>query len=124
MSVKPAIVNDNFFAPLTAFAEGDSAAERDILQQVCASVAEYRKMIADASSADADVKSAATSISRAAHKAMPLLAMLKPGQCDWLKAITPEHIDTTPANQRTTLAHRLDKELEDIELRLKQRFLS
>ena len=46
-----------------------------------------------------------------------LLAMLKPGQCDWLKAITPEHIDTTPA-------HRLDKELEDIELRLKQRFLS
>jgi len=124
MSVKPAIANDNFFAPLTAFAEGDSAAERDILQQVCASVAEYRKMIADASSADADVKSAAISISRAAHKAMPLLAMLKPGQCDWLKAITPEHIDTTPADQRTTLAHRLDKELEDIELRLKQRFLS
>ena len=53
-----------------------------------------------------------------------LLAMLKPGQCDWLKAITPEHIDTTPADQRTTLAHRLDKELEDIELRLKQHFLS
>ena len=53
-----------------------------------------------------------------------LLAMLKPGQCDWLKAITPEHVDTTPAYQRTTLAHRLDKELEDIELRLKQRFLS
>lgn len=53
-----------------------------------------------------------------------LLAMLKPGQCDWLKAITPEHIDTNPADQRTTLAHRLDKELEDIELRLKQRFLS
>ena len=53
-----------------------------------------------------------------------LLAMLKPGQCDWLKAITPEHIDTTPADQRPTLAHRLDKELEDIELRLKQRFLS
>ena len=53
-----------------------------------------------------------------------LLAMLKPGQCDWLKAITPEHIDTTPADQRTTRAHRLDKELEDIELRLKQRFLS
>ena len=53
-----------------------------------------------------------------------LLAMLKPGQCDWLKAITPEHIDTTPPDQRTTLAHRLDKEVEDIELRLKQRFLS
>ena len=53
-----------------------------------------------------------------------LLAMLKPGQCDWLKAITPEHIDTTLPTERTTLAHRLDKELEDIELRLKQRFLS
>ena len=53
-----------------------------------------------------------------------LLAMLKPGQCDWLKAITPEHVDTTPAYPRTTLAHRMDKELEDIELRLKQRFLS
>ena len=28
-----------------------------------------------------------------------LLAMLKPGQCDWLKAITPEHVDTTPADR-------------------------
>ena len=28
-----------------------------------------------------------------------LLAMLKPGQCDWLKAITPKHVDTTlPTN--------------------------
>ena len=53
-----------------------------------------------------------------------LLAMLKPGQCDWLKAITPKHVDTTLPTERTTLAHRLDKELEDIELRLKQRFLS
>ena len=53
-----------------------------------------------------------------------LLAMLKPGQCDWLKAITPKHVDTTLPTERTTLTHRLDKELEDIELRLKQRFLS
>lgn len=28
-----------------------------------------------------------------------LLAMLKPGQCDWLKAITPEHVDTTPTDR-------------------------
>ena len=42
-----------------------------------------------------------------------LLAMLKPGQCDWLKAITPEHIDTTPADRthhpRTPFGQRVGR---------------
>ena len=51
-----------------------------------------------------------------------LLAMLKPGQCDWLKAITPKHVDTTLPTEHAALAHRLDKELEDSELRVKEGF--
>ena len=60
------------------------------------------------------------SISRAAHKAMPLLTMLKPGQCSWLQAITPEHIKDTPAEKITVLAMRLDKELEEVSTKLKE----
>ena len=51
------------------------------------------------------------SISRAAHKAIPLLSMLKPGQCGCLQAITPEHIKDTSAENSTALAMRLEKEL-------------
>ena len=60
------------------------------------------------------------SISRAAHKAMPLLSMLKPGQCGCLQAITPEHIKDTSAENSTALAMRLEKELEEISKKLRE----
>ena len=109
---------DTFFAPLTAFAEGDAEAEREILSQVAASVAEYRSVLAEGiKCADDDAKAIAL-VSRAAHKAMPLLAMLKPGQCGWLQKITPEHIKATPSADRNALARRLEKELEELARRL------
>lgn len=119
LSVKAAEQKASFFAPLTAFAEGDTEAEQEILTQVGESIKEYRQML-DKGLKGNDEEQQRDSISRAAHKAMPLLTMLKPGQCGWLQAITPEHIKDTPAEKITVLAMRLDKELEEVSTKLKE----
>lgn len=119
LSVKAAEQKASFFAPLTAFAEGDTEAEQEILTQVGESIKEYRQML-DKGLKSNDEEQQRDSISRAAHKAMPLLTMLKPGQCGWLQAITPEHIKDTSAEKITVLAMRLDKELEEVSTKLKE----
>lgn len=119
LSVKAAEQKASFFTPLTAFAEGDTEAEQEILTQVGESIKEYRQML-DQGLKSNDEELQRDSISRAAHKAMPLLTMLKPGQCGWLQAITPEHIKDTSAEKITVLAMRLDKELEEVSTKLKE----
>ena len=119
LSVKAAEQKASFFAPLTAFAEGDTEAEQEILTQVGESIKEYRQML-DQGLKSNDEEQQRDSISRAAHKAMPLLTMLKPGQCGWLQAITPEHIKDTSAEKITVLAMRLDKEMEEVSTKLKE----
>lgn len=119
LSVKAAEQKASFFAPLTAFAEGDTEAEHEILTQVGESIKEYRQMLEQGLKGN-DKEQQRDSISRAAHKAMPLLTMLKPGQCGWLQAITPEHIKDTSAEKITVLAMRLDKELEEVSTKLKE----
>lgn len=119
LSVKAAEQKASFFAPLTAFAEGDTEAEQEILTQVGESIKEYRQML-DQGLKGNDEEQQRDSMSRATHKAMPLLTMLKPGQCSWLQAITPEHIKDTPAEKITVLAMRLDKELEEVSTKLKE----
>lgn len=119
LSVKAAEQKASFFAPLTAFAEGDTEAEQEILTQVEESIKEYRQML-DQGLKGNDEEQQRDSISRAAHKAMPLLTMLKPGQCGWLQAITPEQIKDTPAEKITVLAMRLEKELEEVSTKLKE----
>lgn len=119
LSVKAAEQKASFFAPLTAFAEGDTEAEQEILTQVGESIKEYRQML-DQGLKGNDEEQQHDSISRAAHKAMPLLTMLKPGQCGWLQAITPEHIKDTSAENSTALAMRLEKELEEISKKLRE----
>lgn len=119
LSVKAAEQKASFFAPLTAFAEGDTEAEREILTQVGESIKEYRQMLEQGLKHN-DEELQRDSISRAAHKAMPLLTMLKPGQCGWLQAITPEHIKDSSAENSTALAMRLEKELEEISKKLRE----
>lgn len=119
LSVKAAEQKASFFAPLTAFAEGDTEAEREILTQVGESIKEYRQMLEQGLKSNGE-ELQRDSISRAAHKAMPLLSMLKPGQCGWLQAITPEHIKDTSAENSTALAMRLEKELEEISKKLRE----
>ena len=119
LSVKAAEQKASFFAPLTAFAEGDTEAEQEILTQVGESIKEYRQMLEQGLKRNGE-ELQRDSISRAAHKAMPLLSMLKPGQCGWLQAITPEHIKDTSAENSTALAMRLEKELEEISKKLRE----
>lgn len=119
LSVKTAEQKASFFAPLTAFAEGDTEAEQEILTQVGESIKEYRQMLEQGLKRNGE-ELQRDSISRAAHKAMPLLTMLKPGQCGWLQAITPEHIKDTSAEKSTALAMRLEKELEEISKKLRE----
>lgn len=119
LSVKAAEQKASFFAPLTAFAEGDTEAEREILTQVGESIKEYRQMLEQCLKSNGE-ELQRDSISRAAHKAMPLLTMLKPGQCGWLQAITPEHIKDSSAENSTALAMRLEKELEEISKKLRE----
>ena len=119
LSVKAAEQKASFFAPLTAFAEGDTEAEQEILTQVGESIKEYRQMLEQGLKHN-DEEQQRDSISRAAHKAMPLLSMLKPGQCGWLQAITPEHIKDSSAENSTALAMRLEKELEEISKKLRE----
>lgn len=119
LSIKAAEQKASFFAPLTAFAEGDTEAEQEILTQVGESIKEYRQMLDQGLKSNGE-ELQRDSISRAAHKAMPLLTMLKPGQCGWLQAITPEHIKDTSAENSTALAMRLEKELEEISKKLRE----
>lgn len=119
LSVKAAEQKASFFAPLTAFAEGDTEAEQEILTQVGESIKEYRQMLEQGLKHN-DEEQQRDSISRAAHKAMPLLTMLKPGQCSWLQAITPEHIKDSSAENSTAQAMRLEKELEEISKKLRE----
>lgn len=119
LSVKAAEQKASFFAPLTAFAEGDTEAEQEILTQVGESIKEYRQMLEQGLKSNGE-ELQRDSISRAAHKAMPLLTMLKPGQCGWLQTITPEHIKDTSAENSTALAMRLEKELEEISKKLRE----
>lgn len=119
LSVKAAEQKASFFAPLTAFAEGDTEAEQEILTQVGESIKEYRQMLEQGLKHNGE-ELQRDSISRAAHKAMPLLTMLRPGQCGWLQAITPEHINDTSAENSTALAMRLEKELEEISKKLRE----
>ena len=119
LSVKAAEQKASFFAPLTAFAEGDTEAEREILTQMGESIKEYRQMLEQGMKHNGE-ELQRDSISRAAHKAMPLLSMLKPGQCSWLQAITPEHIKDSSAENSTALAMRLEKELEEMSKKLRE----
>lgn len=119
LSVKAAEQKASFFAPLTAFAEGDTEAEQEILTQVGESIKEYRQILEQGLKHNGE-ELQRDSISRAAHKAMPLLTMLRPGQCGWLQAITPEHINDTSAENSTALAMRLEKELEEISKKLRE----
>ena len=92
---------------LSQFADGDPEAERQIMDDIRRSIAEYLELLRDANDTER--------VARAAHKAMPLLEMLQPGKNGWLAAITPEHIAETGAEERLALAERLKEKLRQID---------
>lgn len=88
------------------FADGDTEAAAQIADSIRSSVAEYLELLATTS----DIEH----VSRAAHKAMPLLEMLQPGENEWLTPIIPEHIGSTSKEDIANIALRLADKLRDI----------
>ena len=88
------------------FADGDTEAANQIADSIRSSVAEYLELLATPS----DIEH----VSRAAHKAMPLLEMLQPGENEWLTPIIPEHIGSTSKEDIANIALRLADKLRDI----------
>lgn len=88
------------------FADGDPEAANQIADSIRSSVAEYLELLATTS----DIEH----VSRAAHKAMPLLEMLQPGENEWLTPIIPEHIGSTSKENIANIALRLADKLRDI----------
>lgn len=115
----------DFFAPLTAFAEGDAEAERDILTQTAKAIDEYLALLAppaskDSFSASNEVPSPETEtayinkVGKAVHKALPLLTMLMPEEPDVFMPITPQNIALTDPDERQRLAQQLSAVLNRI----------
>lgn len=93
-------------SPLLTFADGDEEAERQIKADLAKAIDEYTLLLADADDTEA--------VAKAAHKAMPLLEMLRPGQNEWLRPATPERIADTADNERREIAARLTECLKTI----------
>lgn len=122
----------DLFAPLTAFAEGDAEAERDILTQTAKAIDEYLALLTPPASNDAlsvsneyssasnDFPSPETEaayinkVGKAAHKALPLLTMLMPEEHDVFMPITPQNIALTDPDERQCLAQQLSAVLNRI----------
>lgn len=97
---------DSLRSALLPFTDGDAEAERQIIVDICRSIDEYLELLGDADNSD--------SIAKAAHKAMPLLEMKKPGSNSWLTPITPEHIAETGNEERMELTKKLAERLKEI----------
>ena len=97
---------DSLRSALLPFTDGDAEAERQIIVDICRSIDEYLELLGDADNSD--------SIAKAAHKAMPLLEMIKPGSNSWLTPITPEHIAETGDEERMELTKKLAERLKEI----------
>lgn len=97
---------DSLRSALLPFTDGDAEAERQIIVNICRSIDEYLELLGDADNSD--------SIAKAAHKAMPLLEMIKPGSNSWLTPITPEHIAETGDEERMELTKKLAERLKEI----------
>lgn len=97
---------DSLRSALLPFTDGDAETERQIIADICRSIDEYLELLGDADNSD--------SIAKAAHKAMPLLEMIKPGSNSWLTPITPEHIVETGDEERMELTKKLAERLKEI----------
>lgn len=97
---------DSLRSALLPFTDGDAEAERLIIADIGRSIDEYLELLGNADNSD--------SIAKAAHKAMPLLEMIKPDSNSWLTPITPEHIAETGDEERMDLAKKLAERLKEI----------
>ena len=99
------IQNSKLRTALLPFTDGDPEAEAQIIGDIRKSIEEYLEMIGDGSDPER--------IAKAAHKAMPLLEMIEPGENAW---VAPPVETTAPPNEqeRERLTKQLIEKLKDI----------
>lgn len=96
----------SLFAPLTAFAEGDKEAERDILLNLRQSLTTYLEQL--------DTPAPLTNkdlIAGMAHKLQPIAAMLQMKTLPQIKSLSPETISTLTDETVTAYIGRIKREL-------------
>lgn len=106
---------DNPFAALTAFADGDSAAERQILTDFRNTLAEARQAFNTAMQQPADGGTSApdrTLITRTAHKLLPTLSMTGSAATSSLRLLTPDGIKLISDSGLGTLISGITREID------------
>lgn len=94
------------FGQLTAFAEGDKDAEREIFSGYISELEEFIGLLGNAKSDDLRRK-----VAHVAHKSLPLMKMIDSIICERLVALSPEYVEKLS-----------DKELSDDVLIMKNEF--
>lgn len=106
---------DNPFAALTAFADGDKTAERQILTDFRDTLAEARRAFNTAMQQPADGGTSApdrTLITRTAHKLLPTLSMTGSTATSSLRLLTPDGIKHISDSGLSTLISGITRELD------------
>ena len=100
--------NSKLKIALLPFTDGDPEAEAQIIGDIRKSIEEYLEMIGDGSDPER--------VAKAAHKAMPLLEMLEPGENAWVAPLQTPGETTTPPNEqeRERLTKQLIEKLKEI----------
>ena len=75
------------FCQLTAFADGDKEAEREIFCNYIAELEEFMKMLDNAPENELRQR-----VAHIAHKSLPLMKMIGSGICEELSALSPERV--------------------------------
>ena len=100
--------NSKLHIALLPFTDGDPEAEAQIIGDIRKSIEEYLEMIGDGSDPER--------VAKAAHKAMPLLEMIEPGENAWVAPLQTPGETTTPPNEqeRERLTKQLIEKLKEI----------
>ena len=100
--------NSKLTIALLPFTDGDPEAEAQIIGDIRKSIEEYLEMIGDGSDPER--------VAKAAHKAMPLLEMIEPGENAWVAPLQTPGETTTPPNEqeRERLTKQLIEKLKEI----------
>lgn len=101
--------SESRFGTIMEYAAGDEAAAREILESLCEELKAHTATLRRAA-ADAD----RGAVSRVAHKALPVLEMLKAASTAGLKVLSPENIGNVDDNEVRRHCEVIINDMEEI----------
>lgn len=97
------------FSQLTAFAEGDKDAEREIFNGYISELESFINMLHDT-----DISDLRNTVAHVAHKSLPLMKMIGSGICDMLVGLSSENVATLTESTLTNCIKRMTEEFESV----------